>query len=112
MSFKTTRLRSATFSVGISCLIVSSASFRELIFSNVGPTGQPTVGTCREDYTETDTILGSPRSAWYFQNPGSSGMQPRTPRKQITPPEIIDIWLVETVATQPARAFPNNGPLR
>lgn len=50
-------------------------------------------------------------SARYRQNPGSSGMQRSTPATQSTPPERMDKELDETLATQPARALPSNGPL-
>src|SRR5690349_1768112 len=48
----------------------------------------------------------------YFQNAGNSGMQSRTPARQMIPPEAIEKLLDDIEATQPARVFPSIGPLR
>jgi hypothetical protein len=49
--------------------------------------------------------------ARYFQNEGRSGTHRATPATHITPPETMDVRIEEIDATQPARAFPSNGPL-
>src|SRR5436189_6485856 len=43
----------------------------------------------------------------YFQNSGKSGMQSRTPARQMIPPEAIEKLFDDIDATQPARVFPS-----
>src|SRR6266436_4688604 len=69
---------------------------------------QGTVGA----YSKTDTGFETLRSARYFQKAGNTGMHSSTATRHTKPPLTTEMLLEEIVATHPARAFPNNGPLR